>query len=158
MSVLSDSWQGLKECVTSTGCPQMLRRSINAPGLQRNLYMSDTCQTSASKVHVRIMLPTTLYLKVTGPITRRCHLTGAGNGRECQSKAFQPKKLHKHKVSTNHGFWNPPLVLGLQEAPESWNMDLGRFGLVLLLVQALGLEDSHIPTFWLLLYSQSVGS
>ena len=31
-------------------------------------------------------------------------------------------------------------------------MDLGRFVLVFLLLKVLGLEDGHIPTFWLPLY------
>ena len=35
---------------------------------------------------------------------------------------------------------------------QSWNMALGRFMLIFLLLQALGLGGSHIPTFWLLLY------
>ena len=38
------------------------------------------------------------------------------------------------------------------QTPKSWNMGLGRFILVFLLLQALGLEGSHVPTFWLLLY------
>ena len=39
----------------------------------------------------------------------------------------------------------------IQETPESWNIDLGRFMLVFLLFWVLGMDDNHIPTFWLLL-------
>ena len=35
---------------------------------------------------------------------------------------------------------------------KGWNIGLGRFMLVFLLLKALGLGDSHILTFWLLLY------
>ena len=39
----------------------------------------------------------------------------------------------------------------LRYTPKNWNMGLGGFMLILLLLQALGLADSHIETFWLLL-------
>ena len=35
--------------------------------------------------------------------------------------------------------------------PNKWNMGLGRLVMVFLLLQALVLEDNHIPTFLLLL-------
>ena len=37
---------------------------------------------------------------------------------------------------------------------ESWNMGLGRFRLVFLVLKPLGLRDSHVPTCWLLLYAE----
>ena len=43
--------------------------------------------------------------------------------------------------------------LKIQQTQKFWNIGLGRFMLVIVLLEALGLEDTHIPTFWLLLYS-----
>ena len=36
---------------------------------------------------------------------------------------------------------------------QTWNMGSGRSTLVFLLLWALGLKDSHTPTFWLLLWA-----
>ena len=45
--------------------------------------------------------------------------------------------------------WDPNYF---QQNPKSWNIGLGRFMLVVLLLWACRLEDCHIPTFLLRLY------
>ena len=47
------------------------------------------------------------------------------------------------------------LVHKLQQPPTSWDMDVGQFMPVFLVSFLLGLEDSHVPTFWLLLHHMS---
>ena len=42
-------------------------------------------------------------------------------------------------------------MVGVTVDSQNWNMGLGRFMLVCLLLQALALGDGHIPTFWLVL-------
>ena len=48
-----------------------------------------------------------------------------------------------------HGVY---VVYSLLRAPETWNRGLGLVMLIFRILKPLGLQDSHIPTFWLLLH------